>query len=103
MSSQLDVRNLDEYSSDPFWASPTDRDQGNVTDDPHPYTATTHLPPVAMAEMRRSVDFPAGMIREEAKSKAPVVDRIWFLPRDVTTRQGFRYQLIPVYAMVGSL
>lgn len=78
-----------------------DLDQDGSVDDPQMFTASTILPAAAMAAMRRNVDYPAGLMR--ADSQHAVVDRLWFLPSDVQTESGMTYQLIPVYATVGSL
>jgi len=76
-----------------------DGDEDQIRDEPVPFTAGTQLPAISYANMTRSEHFPTGLLR----SDVPAVDRLWYLPSEVTTAQGIRYRIIPVYAVVGSL
>jgi prepilin-type N-terminal cleavage/methylation domain-containing protein len=78
-----------------------DLDVDRVYDDPQMFTASTILPASAMGNMSRKVDYPTGLMRSD--SLQPAVDRLWYLPSDVQTKDGMTYQLIPVYATVGNL
>ncbi|MCH2141031.1 MAG: prepilin-type N-terminal cleavage/methylation domain-containing protein [Phycisphaerales bacterium] len=76
-----------------------DKDEDGATDDPLLYSASTLLPPYAMRYMTRSEHYPTGLVEEGTE----VVDRLWYLPSDVTATNGSTYRIVPIYATVGNL
>ena len=106
VTAQMDRLDLDEDVSQFAPWHNTSAPWHDGRHDPQLLTASTILPPYAMSLMCKPEDYPRGVVlgnEDDILDAAPVVDRLWYLPMDVTTQNGMTYRLVPIYATVGNL